>query len=88
MAAGPLVAIILLPTVLIINWKRPSSVAFRARLKEKLGLFPKEKVDDPKEQRPIMAKFKPHLKRWMPWLLRKKIIDPETPSPHGRALAN
>ena len=87
-AAGPLVAAILLLTVLIITWKRPSTVAFRARLMEKLGLFPKEKVGGPKERRPVMARFEPHLKRWIPWFLKKKIIDPETPSPQGRALAH
>jgi len=85
LAAGPLVAVILLLTVLIITWKRPSTVAFRARLRKKLGLFPEEKVGHPKEQRPIMAKSKPHLKRWLPWFLRKKIIDPETPNPQERA---
>ena len=80
-AAGPMVAVILLLTVIIITWPRPSTVECRASIRKKLGLFSKKKTSDPKEQRPMMAEFGPHLGKRFPWFLRKKVIDPETPSP-------
>ena len=81
LTSGPVLAAILLMTVVIILWKRPITEAIRDYIRKKLGLPvpPRKRMYRVKERRPTTGKLKPHVKKGFPWPRREKISDPETP---------
>jgi len=73
---GPSLAAILLLTVIIVLWRRPTAESFRAYIKWRLGLSPRKGIGYPKEQGTMMTKPKLRAKKEFPWSRREKIRDP------------
>jgi len=88
--SGPVLAAILLLTVIIIVWKRKFAEGIKDYIREILGLPPRKGAVRGREGRPRKGKHKTDVKEKRPWYRRKKIGDPETPNPgtiHGAATA-
>jgi len=83
---GPVLAGVLVITQIVILWKGPTMAEFRTLLSRKLFRYPWKLKGRAKELRPVTAKPKHHATKRLPWSLRKKISDPETPSLQEQAL--
>ena len=77
LTSGPVLAAILLLTVVVVLWKRPLAEELKKSVKEKLGLSPRKGTGHAKKQRPMMEKPKPYVKKKLPWSRRKKASDEE-----------
>ncbi|PUU79845.1 hypothetical protein B9Z19DRAFT_1080732 [Tuber borchii] len=87
LTSGPVLAAILLFTVVVVLWKRPLAEKFKTSVKEKLGLSPREETDHAKEQRPVVGGAGPRVGRGLSWTRRKKTSDEEAPNPQESAPA-
>jgi len=84
LTSGPVLAAILLLTVVVVLWKRPLAEEFKTSVKEKLGLSPRKGTGHAKKRRP---KPKAHAQKKLPWSRRKKTSDEEAPNPEESASA-
>ena len=81
--SGPILAAILLLTVVVVCWRRP----WAEKLKEKLGLSSPKGTGQAKEQIPTAENPKPDAKKNNLWYRRKKPSDEEAPNAEDSAPA-
>ena len=84
---GPVCAAITLLGITILFWERLGLSRFRERVGWQLGVSPWKGMGYAKKKRPMMGKYIHYVKtRWL-WYPRKRISDPETPTPQEGASA-
>jgi len=78
--SGPVLAAILLLTVVIIVWKRPFAEGIKKKFKGKLGLSHRKGAGHDGEEIPGTEKSKTDVKKKQPWYRRERMGDPEAPN--------